>query len=141
MKQFKQKTLCYGLLAVLLMTSVSACGSLAMEGMSPMQGGSTLDRREMVQPAIVKEFVAADGSEMVHPPTTGEFVTVAGCAGAGQGPATHTECRPVQWNPSTGQVAASIAIGVAWYYSTVIDPWVESWTLGDGLGSAILGEW
>jgi hypothetical protein len=167
MKQFKQKTLCYRVLAVLLMSSLSACGPLAMEGMSPLQGGLTLHDRgiappttagefiaangsEMEPQATVREvvaaagsemvrrpttggFVAANGSEMVQPPTTGEFVTVVGCAGARQGLATQTECRPVRWNPSTGKVAASIAIGSVWYYFAVLEPWAEAMqSIGDG---------
>jgi hypothetical protein len=167
MKRFKQNTLCYAVLAVLLMSSLSACRPLTMEGMSPMQGGINLDTPKMERPATAGEFIASNASEMerpaavrevvgasgsqmlrpgtrgevvagsasemVQPPTTGEFVTVVGCAGATQGLATQTECRPGKWNPSTGQVAASIAIGSAWYYFAVLEPWAET--------SAFAREW
>jgi len=155
MKQLKRE-IDYGVLAVLLMSSLSACASLPMEDMSPMQGRPTIDRpgmelpatggdyiaangSEMNRPGTVREVVAASGSrmvrpaspgevvagsasEMVQPPSTGEFVTVVGCAGSGQEPTLHTECRQARWDPSGAQVAASIAIGVAWYSFAVIKP-------------------
>lgn len=140
MKQFKQETLCYGFLALLLMSLLSACGSLAMEGMSPLQGGFTLDRHEIAQPLTAGESLAASRPDVVQLATTGEFVGVVGCAGTRQEPTTYTECPPLQWDPSGAQIAASIAIGAVWYYFAANEtPYDDMQVMTDRILIAIAG--
>jgi hypothetical protein len=140
MKRFKQKTLCYAVLAVLLMSSLSACGSLTMEGISPMQGGPTLDDPGIALPTTAEEFLAANKRGMVRLATTGEFVGVVGCARTRREPTTYTECPPLQWDPSGAQVAASIAIGAVWYYFAAREtPYDDMQVMTDRILVAIAG--
>jgi len=140
MRQFKQKTLYYGVLAVLLMSSLSACGSLTMEGMSPLQGGFTLDRHEIAQPSSPGESLAASRPDVVQLATTGEFVGVVGCAGTWQEPAGYGECPPLYWDPSGAQIAASIAIGAVWYYFAARQtPYNDMQVMTDRIFVAIAG--
>jgi hypothetical protein len=123
MKRLRFKALCYVFLPMLVMSLLSACGTLTTEGIAPTQGGFTLERPEIVQPA-----------------TTGESVSAVGCVGAQQAPTRHTGYQELEWDPSTVQIAASIAIGAVWSFWTMLDPWAEDMqSIGDGIEIAIAG--